>query len=293
MYPEEGGGGTELPPMGGGGSFKDKITYHLEGLIPVILIVVIALILGCHFDVLSGVPGVGGICGAVNLSGSEPDRMLVVGTPSQWTLKVLNDSSYLVKYQMKSAESLGNNPENILANMSNYQIVMLDQTQQSNKEVSEAFGRAVQDYVGKGGHFILVRESGIRRPNSFDLLNWKGNFGKTVPVDCTIVGINNIPSCLNLQPVTGQMYPGAAGFRHPIMNGIEVIPAPPAPAQRFDVLGDITVNGDEIAYISATGTNKYYAGIVEAKTVLGKSIYFNYDPGTTPSVFQNTLRYLK
>lgn len=293
MYPEEGAGGADLPPMEGP-SLKDRLTYHLEGLIPVILVVIVGLLVGCQFGVLSDVPVVGGLCRTANISGgSEPARMLIIGSPSQYTLKVLNDNPDLVQYQTKSAEALGNNPENILANLSNYRIVMLDQSQSSNKEVTRALGEAVQQFVGKGGHFVLVGNSGIRRPDSFDILGWKANFNKTVGVDCPYTGINNIPSCLNLQPVVGKMYPGAAGYKHPIMNGIEVIPILPGQSQRFDALADISVVGKEVAYIVADGTNKPYAGIVEANTVLGKSLFFNYDPGMTPGVMQNTLRYLK
>jgi hypothetical protein len=77
------------------------------------------------------------------------------------------------------------------------------------------------------------------------------------------------------------------------MNGIEVVPILPGQSQRFDALADISVQGKEVAYIVADGTNKPYAGIVESNTVLGKSLFFNYDPGTTPGILQNTLRYLK
>ncbi len=297
MYPEEGNAGpADLPPMGRE-SFKDKVTYHLEGLIPIILIVVIALLLGCYANVLDTIPGVGSVCRAVNLGGSEPARMLVLGTPSQYTMKALNDNRDLVQFQTRSTEALGNNPETVLANLRQYNVVMLDQTQQSNREISRSTAEAIQSYVFGGGKFILVRDSGIRRPGSFDILGWKANFNKTVPVDCPRVGNIDIPSCLKLDPVVGKMYPGAAGYTHPIMRGIEVVPALPGQNQRFDALDQISISGGvEVAYIVADGTNKYYVGIVEAQSLntgAGKSLYFNYDPGTTPGIFANTLRYLK
>lgn len=77
------------------------------------------------------------------------------------------------------------------------------------------------------------------------------------------------------------------------MQGIEVAPADP----RYPPLSLITFNvkptGEEIAYIKNVVTPSSYPAIVEKRLLIGKSIYFNYDPGFTPGIWQNTLEYLR
>jgi hypothetical protein len=56
---------------------------------------------------------------------------------------------------------------------------------------------------------------------------------------------------------------------------------------------NVTPNGYEIAYIQSTATPESYPGIIEKKLLLGKSLYFNYNPGIVPSILQNVLVYLR
>ena len=51
--------------------------------------------------------------------------------------------------------------------------------------------------------------------------------------------------------------------------------------------------GNQVAYIKNVASQSYYPGIVEKRLIIGKSIYFNYDPAATPGVWQNTLEYLR
>ena len=51
--------------------------------------------------------------------------------------------------------------------------------------------------------------------------------------------------------------------------------------------------GNQIAFVKHAATTSYYPAIVEKRLVVGKSVYFNYDPAITPGIWQNTLEYLR
>ena len=167
---------------------------------------------------------------------------------------------------------------------------MLDQSEEANKEVSKKLGDAVQKFVKSGGKFILVKDSGIRRPDTFDVIGWKNTFGDIIPVDCDRV-LNSQPTCTNRQHVNGKLL--RQEENHPIMLGIEEFPADPLRTVTFEVF-DVGINGKEIAYIqSGSIGGKAFVGIVEKNLVIGKSIYFNYNPGKTRGIFESTLDYLR
>ena len=283
-----------LPPEGNdypAPSMKSKLTYHLEGLIPLVLIIIIVLFLGFATGFFnSSTPVIGGLSKFFRLAGDEPASLLIIGNPSPYTMQVLNNNKDLVNpITIKSAEAMSRNPEALLAQ---YDIVMLDQSNQPNKEVSRVLGEGIQKYVSAGGSFILVMDSGIRRPNAPDILGWKNTFADTVPVECAYIGITNTPSCLARVPVRGRIYPGASGVTHQIMQGIEQVPAVPGSLLSIAVL-PVNIAGNEIAYIQDVTTNEFHPAVVEAPTLIGKSIYFNYDPGATPGILESTLNYLK
>jgi len=55
MYPED--EGSELPPAAGGG-IKSRVSYHLEGLIPLIIILIIIALVGSRLGFWDlGIPG--------------------------------------------------------------------------------------------------------------------------------------------------------------------------------------------------------------------------------------------
>lgn len=285
MYPEEGGAAPE--PAGMGGGIKYAVTRNLEGLIPVILILVIGFFLAVQFDVITSSTPVVGMVADLIKGKSQPANMLIIGATSQDVITILDDSRDLVVYRIMDPASLDRNPKEQLAY---YDIVLLDQSEQANKSVSRELGEAIEAYVKRGGKLIVVLDSGITRPGAPDVAGWKNTFGSVVPVNCDRV-INNQPVCMNRISVRGKVY--SEDEEHPIMRGISVAPADPYVYEYFEVL-DVTTDGKEIAYIEDAGpTKKQYPAIVEKKLVIGKSIYFNYNPGTTRGIFESTLRYLK
>jgi len=273
-------GYDDLPPAyAGGGGLRSKLTYHFEGLIPLILILIIAAVAGAWL----------GFWDIPFITQQGPVDMLVIGAPSYETLEVLDNSKDLVQYRIISdVHYLRTNSQEKLAQ---YDIVMLDQSNSSEKILPSTVGEALGGYVTKGGKLIVVKNSGIYNPEALELVGWMANFGSdVVPVEC-IPTRDNYPSCTISVNVTAELE--RADFDHKIMMGIEKVPALPTDAYLYLEVHPVAVNGHEIATIRDVQSTKYYAGIVEKNLLFGKSLYFNYNPGYTPGIFRNTLKYLR
>ena len=286
MYPEGDAGGAPAADYYDGG-LKSKLTRNLEGLIPLILIIIIAVFLAQRFDIID-IPFLGG---------SEPMQMLVVGMPSAEMLSMLDQEKDLLNYRIKDAAALNVSPEEQLAQ---YDIVLLDQHMGSTAyqhAVSRTVGEAIANYVRSGGKLIVVLDSGIYQSGGFsgtgvasDVIGWKATFGDIVPVECDRE-INDVPSCKQAIAITGRIF--RQDYDHRIMEGIEVAPSDP----RLPPLSIFSFNvkpvGNELAYIKNEVGQQYLPAIVERRGFIGKSIYFNYDPALTPGVWVNTLEYLR
>ncbi len=287
MYPE--GGAEPAPAADYGEPMSAKIGAHLEGLIPIILIIVIGLLLALKFGVIDNrTPIIGQFADVLGpLGGGEKTKILIVGSTSQEVIDILNDHRDRLEYITRTTDSLERNPVDQLAN---YDILILDQSEQSNKEVSKKLGEAIQRFVKNGGKFILVGDSGIRRPDTFDVIGWRNTFGDIVPVECDRV-VNNQPTCTNPILVNGKLY--RQDERHRVMQGIDLFPADPFRNATFRVFDVSQIGGKEIAYIQSAGIDKKtYPAVVEKNLVIGKVIYFNYNPGITRGIFESTLNYL-
>ncbi|MFH1587414.1 MAG: hypothetical protein ABID38_06150 [Candidatus Diapherotrites archaeon] len=256
---------------------KDLIVKGLivVGIVAVLAVIVFAIIIFLNFDMLPR---------------EQPINMLIIGASSQEVIDVLDKNNDLLDYRIKTAESLDRNPE---AQLEIYDIVMLDQSEQANKEISRQLGEALADYVNAGGNLIVVKNSGIRRPGASDVIGWEAAMGNTVPVRCDLQ-LDNRPVCDEASKIFVRGRILRKDESHPIMNGIEQAPADPNSflyLDTFDVgQGD---NYKEIAYMEDSATGKTFPAIVERVSLLGKSIYFNYNPGKTQGIFENTLEYLR
>lgn len=287
MYPEGDAGPAPAGDYGYGEDIKSKLTRNLEGLIPLILIIIIAVFLAHKFDIIN-IPFLGG---------NEPIQMLVVGMPSVDMLVMLDQDKGLVNYRVKDAASLNVSPDEQLAQ---YDIVVLDQHLGGTAyehSVSRQFGEALQNYVRTGGKLITVMDSGIYQSGGItgtaiasDVIGWKATFGDVIPVECDR-SLNDLPTCTDQQPMTARLFRG--DFDHRIMEGIEVAPADPRypPLQLYTF--KVKPLGNEVAYLKSVAYPTYFPGIVEKNLIVGKSIYFNYDPALTPGVWQNTMEYLR
>ena len=282
MY-DEGGVAPEPMPQDFGpadSGVQSKLKYSLEGIIPLILIIVIIAFLGHQFGFWH-IPG---------LTDRGPMEMLIIGSPSAEFKDVLNQSKDLVRYRVRSADRLKTSPKEILAQ---FDIVVLDQHMESEKDISRQLGEAIQDYVASGGKFILVMDSGIRRTNDSAILGWEATFGDIVPVSCDIQGEDDVRSCTKRVYVTGRIY--RDDFKHQIMKGIEYAPAEAGYNYMLETL-PVNIRGNQVAWIEMypyESESDQYPAIVEKKLVIGKSLYFGYDPGYSKGIFDATLKYLR
>jgi hypothetical protein len=281
MYDEGADAGGGVAPAIGGAVKR----FNLEGLIPLILLVVIGVASLNYFGVID-IPYLP--------KGSQRVQVMFVGEPSLGERVVLDNLSSFLAYRQRNADSFGNASSEELHQ---YDIVILDQSNVANKSVSVALGEAIQKYVEKGGKLIVVLDSGIYQSVGFqgytasDVVGWKATFGNIIPADC-VAGKDGVPSCRTPESVVGRVW--QQDFDHPIMRGIETAPPMGDAPKGFKVLPiQPDAGANQIAYIKSENTPKTYFGILEKKQLfLGKVIYFNYDPGMTPGILNNTINYL-
>jgi len=285
--------GEELPPIGGAPESGKKMPVGLKVLIALAAIGAVAII---------AVPLLAWQFGLVNLptgifGPAAPMQMLVIGQPSPELITELNTQNDIVYYQEKDSAAMEVAPQEKLAK---YDVVLLDQhlgATHFEKSVGRALGEALENYVKTGGNLIVVMDSGIYRSGGIygtsvatDVVGWEANFGDMMPVECDL-GKDNEPTCKQPIAVTGKVYREAQGHR--IMAGIEVAPADPNYGSLTLVIFNVKPIGDKIAFIKGVTATPYYPAIVEKKQLRGKAIYFNYDPAMTPTIWSNTLEYLR
>lgn len=220
-----------------------------------------------------------------------PKNMLIIGMPSTFMLVSLNEilaeDENFIRHHGRTEFDLEINPGEQLKE---YDIVMLDQHSQANKEISKELGDAIVKYVNEGGKLIVVMDSGIRRKDAADVIGWEATLGEIVPVSCDS-SESGYPSCLERKTIIGKIH--RQDDKHKIMKDILVVPEDPeARGIMLEVL-NVASKGNEIAYVLDSRTPAFYTGIVEAKLTKGNVIYFNYDPGITKDIFKATLEYLK
>jgi len=165
------------------------------------------------------------------------------------------------------------------------------------KSISRTLGEAIENYVATGGKLIVVMDSAIYRSGGVygkgvatDVVGWEATFGDIIPVECGLAQ-NNTPTCTQPIVTVGKIY--RQDFDSPIMQGIEVAPADPRYGPLSIATFDVKPTGTRVAYIKNVATAASYPGIVEKKLLVGKVIYFNYDPAIAPGIWQNTLEYLR
>ena len=283
MYPEEGGAPAPMADPG----YKSGMRRNLEGLIPLILIIIIAAFLG-HKIGLWTIPFLGS---------AEPMQVLVIGGPSADLSIILDQDKDLVWYRVKDPAALAVNPTEQLAQ---YDLVILDQHlggRMYDKSVSRSLGEGLENYVRTGGKLVTVMDSGIYRSGGIygtgvasDVVGWRATFGDIIPVECDL-SRGDMPTCT--MPISLPAKVHREDFDHKLMEGIEIAPADPRYPPLNIITFDVKPMGNQVAYLKHVQTPSYYPAIVEKRLIIGKSIYFNYDPALTPGIWENTLEYLR
>ena len=288
MYPESGGAAEPMPAGGGFGDegIISRLTQNFEGLIPLLLILIIILFIGTRAGFINlPIPG---------LTDSKSMRTLVIGEPSVDFISLLSQDKDVTMFRLRDASSLTVAPA---AYLSKYDLVILDQSNTPDKRVSRQLGEAIVDYVRTGGRLVTVLDSGILRSGGVtgegraaDVVGWAATFDNIIPVVCDRA-LNDVPTCTQPIQVVGRIW--AEDLEHPIMEGIEVAPAHPADPPYSILTFNVQQSGNQVAFIKDQQTTAYYPAIVENKLIIGKSIYFNYDPALTPGIWENTLKYFR
>jgi hypothetical protein len=216
------------------------------------------------------------------------NKILVIGAPSAEIKNVLlTNKNTFGNPTIVPTNSFQANIEN---KIDQADIIILDQAQETSKEISALLGSALPNYVKTGGKLVIIQDSGTTRPESTEW-GWKLNFGNVVPIDC-MSNSDGQPACNKPIIVVGILW--QKDDKHPIMQGIERVPAQPEAGYLALSIFDVSTTGNEIAYIEDVKTGKKFPAIVE-QTFLGggKTIYFNYNPGITARILENTIKYLK
>ena len=263
----------------------------------IIIVIVVLAVIGAF--VLFGLPLLYrfGFFDIPGFGARDHMQMLVIGQPSVALLADLDIQNDLVYYRVKDASSLDVAAKNQL---SKYDVVLLDQhlgLTPYDKSISRTLGEALENYVKTGGKLVVIMDSGIYRSGGIygtgvasDVVGWKATFGDIMPVECDLAQ-SGIPTCREQIAVSGKIH--RIDFDHKIMEGIEVAPADP----RYGPLSLITFNvkptGNLVSQIKHVATASNFPGIVEKRLLIGKLLYFNYDPAVTPGIWQNTLEYLR
>ncbi len=272
----------DMPKSGSRTSFGgSKIKW--ETLLPILVVVLVVLLIVFRTNIFATGLGL--------FTGGQSMTLLVIGSPAQEFRGVLSDAENrdLIQHvRYSDARTLEHNP---YERIKGFDMIILDQTLQTDKTISRSLGEAITRYVRNGGKLIVVGNSGIERPGDISVLGWKGTFGSDiVPVGCE-PGSRGVPSCK--APLQRQITIHAAREDHPIMYGILRVPALESAGYLNTETFDVPFYGTEIAYIKDAQGN-VYTGIVEKQTMFGgKVLYFNFNPGLSNAIFVNTLQYMK
>lgn len=272
----------DMPSKGKRTSFGgSKIKW--ETVLPIVVVIVVVLLIVFQTNIFATGLGL--------FTGSKSMTLLVIGSPTQEFRSVLGDAENrdLIQHiRFSDAQTLEHNP---YERIKDFDIIILDQSLQTDKSISRSLGEAITRYVRNGGKLIVVGNSGIERPGDISVLGWKATFGDIVPVGCEPIQ-RGIPSCQRGFQIQATIH--AAREDHPIMYGILRVPALESAGYLYTETFNVPIYGTEIAYVKDEVTGNVYTGIVEKQTMFGgKVLYFNYNPGLSNAIFVNTLQYLR
>jgi hypothetical protein len=258
---------------------------RLEGIIPIVIIIIVVLLIAFKTNIFSG---------SSEIFSGKGSAVLIIGSPSPNLQLVLNNAENkdLIKEKRQiTMDALLYNPTE---RIKGYDVIILDQSLSADKSITRTAGEAIASFVKSGGSLMVVLNSGIERPGDPSVIGWKPTFGDIIPVSCDPT-LYSTPSCKQQLRVNGVLYANRYNSKqgaYKIMYGIEKVPALESTGLISTETYPVTVNGNEIAYLVDSRTGTYYPAIVEKPLLLGKVIYFNYDPGLSETIFVNTLKYL-
>ncbi len=249
-------------PMGGRKRF-----HSIEGVLPLVLLVVIAFFVLQFLHVIPCVIPVG--CGG-------GANVVVLGVPSQAVVTTLSGK----EAQMKGISyPINFNPKYVTLDMlKNYNVVILQGDPYFDMNTREA----IRSYVDGGGKLIVVGDSGSKHPSYANVAGWAWPSGQGIPVPAQIIG--EWAGYSDVSYGASLMW---ANPNHPIVQGLKLVGAS---LNTPSTVVKVTSKGGVIAAIDTQeGT---LPAIIEGGSGFGNVIYFAYDPGQTPEILLTTVKYL-
>ncbi len=265
---------------------------HLEGAIPIILLLIVFLVIGWKMNWLAGIPFIGSLFKSninVLILGTDPtlertlDQLkgdLPINTLflDKATIGVIQDPEYLKKYD----------------------IVILSEGDGTTVDLPYLMISHLSNYMKGGGNLILYGRAGSLVTGDPNANGWEtAGLGEFVPVRCTN---GPKPDVCGPDSTTGVsaskvvMLPKR--MEHPIMKGqalsVEFCTAGSAECAQAVSYTTTNPRGDEIAALRVSLINTVSEpAIVESKSLLGgKTIYFSYHPSKLPALLRNAIAYM-
>jgi len=249
-------------PAGGGRKF-----HNIEGVLPLILLIVIAFFVLQFLGVFPCVIPLG--CGG-------EANVLVIGTPSQEVVRTLGGK----EAQLKGIRYPIDYPADYITVdlLRNFQVVILQGDPFFDMNTREA----IRDYVDGGGKIIVVGDAGSKHPLYPNVAGWAWPSGQGIPVPAELIG-----EFAGFSDTTFGSELRMVDINHPIVQGLKLVGSRlPIASEVFKV----SANGKVIAAIDTQeGT---VPAIIEGTSGFGTVLYFAYDPGQTPEILLTSASYL-
>jgi len=264
----------------GGGNFGDRF-HNIEGILPVVLLVVIAFFVLQFLHVIPCVIPIG--CGGDITVG------LVGYDPSGATLQILSGKEATYR-GIKYLEDI--DPTIITLDMlKQFDVIILQGDQYSDLNAREA----LRSYVDGGGKLILVKDAATLVRNMPNVYGWEWPRGAGVPSPVELrgkwTGDREVSYGSQLQVID---------INHPIVQGIRLKGARLYGSfNSNDEITEVIPEGKVIAAVKATDystsgmySEKTVPAIIEGGSGLGRVMYFAYEPGFTPGILLSTIEYM-
>ncbi len=251
-----------MPADGGRRKF-----HNIEGVLPLILLIVIAFFVLQFLGVIPCVIPVG--CGG-------EASVLVIGVPSQDVVNTLSGK----EAQLKGIKyPINFDPDYITVDMlKNYQVIILQGDPYFDMNTREA----IKDYVDGGGNLIVVGDAGSKHPEYSNVAGWSWPAGQGIPVPAQLIG-----EWAGWSDVAYGSDIRMADMNHPIVSGLKIIGSQ---LQTPSTIYKVIANGNVIVAIDTSeGT---VPAIIEGGSGFGNVLYFAYDPGQTPEILLTSVSYL-
>ena len=275
---------------------EDDWKKHFEGLIPILILILIAVVLvGKTTNYFCAVPLLSdAFCakGQVNIGllGDFTDNANTIVKATLFKSVIDSDGGKFNVYTKPIDPRLLEYPQQNLLNK--FDIVAIAGVQNLSYAARDALGA----YIAGGGKVILIGDAGTKDSRDLAIMGWSAaGFGGYAPVRLADSGSGDIP----IKAITATTL-NYFSDQHPVIKDY-------AEAYRIDFTQvsnaaqcgqisavDVIPNGDIIAILESGDGSNYVPGIVEKKTGIsgGNVIYFNYDPGCTIYATISTVRYL-